>query len=59
MHIAIIGAGPVGLWTAIQIKKRSPDAQVTLFERYDEYKRHHVVSVQRSSLFFGASPAAF
>jgi len=56
MHIAIIGAGPVGLWTAIQIKKRSPDAQVTLFERYDEYKRHHVVSIQRSSLFFGASP---
>ncbi len=27
----IIGAGPVGLWTGIQLKKRIPNCQVTLY----------------------------
>ena len=51
----IIGAGPVGLWTGIQLKKRIPDCQVTLYEKYEEYKRDHVLKIQHSSLFFGAS----
>lgn len=51
----IIGAGPVGLWTGIQLKKRMPDCHVILYEKYKEYKRDHVLKIQHSSLFFGAS----
>jgi len=51
----IIGAGPVGLWTAIQLKKRNPDCDVVFYERYTEYKRKHILKIQNSSLFFGAS----
>lgn len=54
-NIAIVGAGPVGLWSAIQMKKRNPDANITLYEKYTDYKRNHVLKIQHSSLFFGAS----
>lgn len=53
-NFIIVGAGPVGLWTSIQIKKRIPEANITLYERYTEYKRNHVLKIQNSSLFFGA-----
>jgi 2-polyprenyl-6-methoxyphenol hydroxylase-like FAD-dependent oxidoreductase len=33
MRIAIIGAGPAGLYLAYLIKRRQPDAQVALFEQ--------------------------
>ena len=54
-NIVIVGAGPVGLWTAIQMNKRFPDARITLYERYKSYQRKHVLKIQHSSLFFGAS----
>lgn len=53
-HYVIVGAGPVGLWTAIQLKKRMPDCQVVLYERYTSYQREHILKIQHSSLFFGA-----
>jgi hypothetical protein len=54
-NFIIVGAGPVGLWTAIQIKKRMPESNIILYERYTEYKRNHILKIQNSSLFFGAS----
>lgn len=46
----IIGAGPVGLWTAIQLKKRNPDNDITVYERYDTYQRSHVLRLDHWSM---------
>ena len=54
-NFVIVGAGPVGLWTAIQIRKRCPNSTITLYERYEAYRRQHVLKIQHSSVFFGAS----
>lgn len=51
----IIGAGPVGLWSAIQTKKRFPESSVVIYEKYTTYNRNHILKIQHSSLFFGAS----
>tara|TARA_R110002126_G_scaffold13118_4_gene57105 strand:+ start:258621 stop:259892 length:1272 start_codon:yes stop_codon:yes gene_type:complete len=52
-EIVIVGAGPVGLWTAIQIKKREPNSNVKIYERYTEYKRSHVLKLEaRSALLY-------
>eukprot|EP00698_Gefionella_okellyi_P011463 TRINITY_DN3022_c0_g1_i3.p1 TRINITY_DN3022_c0_g1~~TRINITY_DN3022_c0_g1_i3.p1 ORF type:complete len:816 (-),score=158.12 TRINITY_DN3022_c0_g1_i3:1863-4310(-) len=48
--IILIGAGPIGLWTAIQIKIRSPQSEILLIEKYKEYQRKHVLMVHRDSL---------
>lgn len=54
--VVIVGGGPVGLWTAIQIKKRSPETDVQVYERYDEYKRSHVLRLEKfSMLLYGKS----
>ncbi len=46
----IIGAGPVGLWTAIQIKKRQPSLNITVYERYETYQRSHVLRLDHWSM---------
>lgn len=46
----IIGAGPVGLWTAIQLKKRNLDNHITVYERYDTYQRSHVLRLDHWSM---------
>lgn len=48
--IVIVGAGPVGLWTAIQIKKRRPEYDIQMYERYDVYQRSHVLRLDHWSL---------
>jgi len=53
-NFVIVGGGPVGLWTAIQLRKRFPNSSVFIYERYQEYKRKHVLKIQHSSMFFGA-----
>ncbi len=52
-----IGAGPVGLWQALQLKKRAPDIDVVLYERRDEYVRDNQLSIHRSSLLKDAHQA--
>jgi len=52
--IVVIGAGPVGLWTAIQIKKRRPETDIQIYERYTEYKRSHVLKLEHRSMLFYA-----
>jgi len=48
--VVIIGAGPVGLWAAIQLKKRNPRLNVQIYERYTEYKRSHVLKLKYTSM---------
>jgi len=52
--VVIVGAGPVGLWTAIQIKKRQPHLDVLMYERHETYQRSHVLRLEhRSMLLYG------
>lgn len=48
--VLIIGGGPVGLWTATQIKKANPELKVAVLERYTEYKRSHILRLEQESL---------
>jgi len=44
-----VGAGPVGLWTGIQLKIRQPDADILFIERHEVYKRNHTLRINKSS----------
>lgn len=48
--VIVVGGGPVGLWTTIQLAIRCPGIQIMILEKYTEYKRRHVVRVSRRSL---------
>lgn len=48
--VVVVGGGPVGLWTAIQIKKRDPSLDVQVYERYEEYQRSHVLRLRHFSM---------
>lgn len=50
MSVSIIGGGPVGLSTAIQIKLKQPQTKIRIFERYNIYKRQHIVLLSPSSI---------
>ena len=49
-EFVIIGGGPVGLWTAIQLKKRNKSNKVTIYERHDVYQRAHVLRLDHWSM---------
>jgi 2-polyprenyl-6-methoxyphenol hydroxylase-like FAD-dependent oxidoreductase len=55
--IVIVGGGPVGLWTAIQLKKRLGNAQVLVYERHAVYQRSHVLRLDHWSLMLYAATA--
>jgi hypothetical protein len=48
--IIIVGAGPVGLWTAIQLKLNNPSLNITIFEKHQIYKRSHVLIIDYKTL---------
>ena len=47
--VVFVGAGPVGLWTAVQVKILCPDISVEMFEKHADYQRKHVLKLDRSS----------
>lgn len=47
--IIFIGAGPVGLFTAIQVKLQNPELNILMFEKYAEYQRKHVLIIDPES----------
>lgn len=49
-EFVIVGGGPVGMWLAIQLKKRKPLARVIVYERYEQYQRSHVLRLDHWSL---------
>lgn len=44
-----VGAGPIGLFTAIQIKLYKPKCKIVLYEKYQEYQRKHAISINKKS----------
>lgn len=48
-QIIIIGAGPIGLFTAIQIKLYRPTSNIVIYEKYKEYQRKHAIHVSSKS----------
>jgi len=50
-EIVIVGGGPIGCWTALQIRKRIPGARITVYERKKVYERDHILSIRKSSFF--------
>lgn len=51
--VVFVGAGPTGLWTAIQLKLHDPKIKIIMFEKYPEYTRERDVYVRKTS-FVGA-----
>jgi 2-polyprenyl-6-methoxyphenol hydroxylase-like FAD-dependent oxidoreductase len=49
-NVVMIGAGPVGLWTALQIKKRNPHWDIVVYERHEQYQRSHILRLDHWSL---------
>lgn len=47
--IIIIGAGPAGLMTAIELKLRDPEKQILVLEKHQEYQRKHSVQLDRDA----------
>ena len=47
--IIFIGAGPIGLLAAIQLKLKYSDKEVLMFEKYAEPVRNHAMYVDKSS----------
>lgn len=55
--IVFVGAGPVGLYAAVQAKILNPKLNIHFFEKYKEYQRTHVVKIEQHS-FSNAIPDA-
>ncbi|WP_454785073.1 hypothetical protein [Legionella sp. WA2024007413] len=47
--IIFIGAGPIGLLGAIQLKLQFPEKEILMFEKYEEPIRNHAMYVEQSS----------
>lgn len=49
IDVIFVGAGPVGLFTAIQIKLYNPHLSIVMFEKYAEYQRKHPLLLSHDS----------
>lgn len=47
--IVFIGSGPTGLWTAINAKLQNPSTNIVMYEKYQEYKRSHILRLDKQS----------
>ena len=55
--VLFVGAGPVGLYTAIQAKLKNPSLNIVMLERHQTYLRHHILIIDKAS-YHGAHPDA-
>lgn len=57
--VIIVGAGPVGLFFATQLKLRQPDLRIVILEKYAMYKRAHVLKIEAASVNTGLTDPSF
>ncbi len=48
--VVFVGAGPVGLWTAVQTKLLRPELDIAILEKNAVYSRSHVLKLNAKSL---------
>lgn len=48
-EVVFVGAGPIGLWTAIQIKLQRPETDIVFKEKKEEYTRSHTLLLKPTS----------
>lgn len=48
--VIIVGAGPVGLFTAIELKLLNPNLNIQILERNKQYSRHHILRIDEKTL---------
>jgi hypothetical protein len=48
----VLGAGPVGLWTAVQIKLRLPSESVVVYEKRAEYSRQQMIRLDSDAFWW-------
>lgn len=53
--VVFVGAGPVGLYTAIQAKLYNPALKILMIDRHQEYKRTHGLLIDKTS-YNGSHP---
>ncbi|CAF3370103.1 unnamed protein product [Rotaria sp. Silwood2] len=56
-QIVVIGGGPVGLFTAIQIKILLPQVNLVIYEKHQQYERNHILRLNKMRTFFGLPPS--
>ncbi|MDF2577340.1 MAG: hypothetical protein K0S74_824 [Chlamydiales bacterium] len=49
-NIVMVGAGPVGLWTALQVKLANPKINIKIFEKHVQFERSHLLRIENNSL---------
>ncbi|HEY8962919.1 MAG TPA: hypothetical protein VIN59_00505 [Alphaproteobacteria bacterium] len=54
--VVIVGGGPIGNWTAIQLKARNPKLDVQIYERHPDYMRDHLLNIREMSFDRHAAP---
>ena len=46
----VVGAGPIGLLTAIALKTLHPESNIVILEKYETYQRKHTLIMQAKLL---------